>query len=213
MVAASRVTAQGEPNTFAMPNGLTDLWVFGYGSLMWRPGFPYVERRHARLTGYHRSLCVYSHVHRGTPERPGLVLGLDRGGSCHGVAFGVSAAEAAATLHYLREREQATAVYRERHLPIELEEGQVVVAVAYVVDRRHSQYAGRLPDSELLRYVRQGTGVSGANPDYVRSTHEHLLQMGVNDPVLKRLTDALSSHDPTRRGSPRQTTLHPPDPT
>jgi cation transport protein ChaC len=195
-----------------MLNGLTDLWVFGYGSLMWRPGFPYVERRNARLTGYHRSLCVYSHVHRGTPEKPGLVLGLDRGGSCHGVAFRVPASEAAATLHYLREREQVTAVYRERHLPVELEERQVVAAVAYVVDRRHPQYAGRLSDSELLRYVRQGTGVSGANPDYVRSTHEHLLQMGVNDPVLKRLTKALSDHDSNRRGSLFEATLRRPDP-
>ena len=194
-------------------NDLTeDLWVFGYGSLMWRPGFPYVERRHARLTGYHRSLCVYSHVHRGTPERPGLVLGLDRGGSCHGVAFRVLASEAAATLYYLREREQVTAVYRERHLPVELEQRQAVVAVAYVVDRQHPQYAGRLPESELLRYVRQGTGVSGANPDYVRSTHEHLLQMGVNDPVLKRLTDALSDHESNGCGSPIEATLRRPDP-
>jgi cation transport protein ChaC len=176
-----------------------DLWVFGYGSLMWRPGFPFLERRHARLNGYHRSLCVYSHVHRGTPERPGLVLGLDRGGSCHGVAFRVPAGEAEATLHYLREREQATAVYRERHLPVELEARRVVVAVAYVVDRRHRQYAGRLPDSELLRHVRQGIGVSGRNPDYVRSTHEHLVQMGVNDPVLKRLTEALGESDSTNR--------------
>ena len=86
-----------------------DLWVFGYGSLMWRPGFPYHDRRHAHLHGYHRSLCVFSHVHRGTPERPGLVLGLDRGGRCHGVAFRVAAPEADATVRYLREREQATA--------------------------------------------------------------------------------------------------------
>ena len=88
-----------------------DLWVFGYGSLMWRPGFPYLDRRTAHLHGYHRSLCVYSHVHRGTPEKPGLVLGLDRGGRCQGVAFRVAAEEAEATLHYLREREQVTGVY------------------------------------------------------------------------------------------------------
>jgi cation transport protein ChaC len=169
-----------------------DLWVFGYGSLMWRPGFPFVERRHARIYGYHRSLCVYSHIHRGTPDRPGLVLGLDRGGCCHGVAFRVAAAEAAATIHYLREREQVTGVYRERHLPAELEDGGTVPALAYVVDRRHPQYAGRLPEGELLRLVRQGAGVSGANPDYVRSTHEHLLDMGVKDPILQRLAAALA---------------------
>ncbi len=106
-----------------MGDDLADLWVFGYGSLMWRPGFPFAERRHAHLYGYHRSLCVFSHVHRGTPERPGLVLGLDRGGRCHGVAFRVLAAEADATIRYLREREQVTAVYLERSLPITLSEG------------------------------------------------------------------------------------------
>ncbi len=168
-----------------------DLWVFGYGSLMWRPGFPYRERRHAHLHGYHRSLCVFSHVHRGTPEKPGLVLGLDRGGRCHGMAFRVAADEAETTIRYLRERELVTSVYIERRLPVRLDDGRAVEALAYVVDRRHPQYAGRLPDDELLRFVRQGQGVSGANPDYVRSTHEHLLAMGVVDPVLQRLNAAL----------------------
>ncbi|MDF3060854.1 MAG: gamma-glutamylcyclotransferase [Microvirga sp.] len=168
-----------------------DLWVFGYGSLMWRPGFPFLERRHAHLHGYHRALCVYSHVHRGTPERPGLVLGLDRGGRCHGVAFRVAPEEAAETVQYLREREQVTAVYVERRLPVRLAGGETVAALAYVVDRGHPQYAGRLPQEDSLRLVRQGVGVSGANPDYVRSTHRHLLEMGVTDPVLAQLAAAL----------------------
>jgi glutathione-specific gamma-glutamylcyclotransferase len=169
----------------------SDLWVFGYGSLMWRPGFPFIERRHAHLHGYHRALCVYSHVHRGTPERPGLVLGLDRGGRCHGVAFRIAAGEAEETVRYLREREQVTAVYLERRLPVRLAGGGTVAALAYVVDRRHPQYAGRLPDDALLRFVRQGVGVSGANPDYVRSTHRHLSEMGVTDPVLAHLAAVL----------------------
>ena len=174
----------------------TDLWVFGYGSLMWRPGFPVVERRHARLRGYHRALCVLSHVHRGTPERPGLVLGLDRGGSCRGVAFRVAAAEAPATLAYLREREQVTAVYVERVLGVSLDDGRRVSAVTYLVDRTHPQYAGRLPEPELLRLVRQGLGRSGANPDYVRNTHQHLVAMGVADPLLDRIAAACAVPSP-----------------
>jgi cation transport protein ChaC len=170
---------------------LSDLWVFGYGSLMWRPGFPFVERRHAHLHGYHRALCVVSHVHRGTPERPGLVLGLDRGGRCHGVAFRVAAEEAQETVEYLRAREQVTGVYLERRLPVRLAGGERVGALAYTVDRAHPQYAGRLPEDDLLRLVRQGVGVSGANPDYVRSTHAHLLEMGVTDPVLAHLAAEL----------------------
>ncbi|ACL59315.1 gamma-glutamylcyclotransferase [Methylobacterium nodulans] len=173
-----------------------DLWVFGYGSLMWNPGFPAVERRKAQLRGYHRALCVLSHVHRGTPERPGLVLGLDRGGSCRGVAFRIAETESAATLAYLRAREQVTAVYVERRLGVTLEDGRRVTAVTYLVDRTHPQYAGRLPEAELLRLVRQGLGRSGANPDYVRNTHQHLLAMGVADPLLARIAAACAVPSP-----------------
>ncbi|MBZ6077705.1 gamma-glutamylcyclotransferase [Microvirga puerhi] len=167
------------------------LWVFGYGSLMWRPGFPFVERHHAQLYGYHRSLCVFSHVHRGTPEKPGLVLGLDRGGRCHGVVFRVVPEEAEATIHYLREREQATAVYLERRLPVRLDDGRKIEALAYIADRKHQQYAGRLSFEEIVDLVRDGVGISGQNPDYVRSTYEHLVGMGVQDPLLQRLTEVL----------------------
>lgn len=176
---------------FTMMDGSEDLWVFGYGSLMWRPGFPFVERRLAHVRGYHRSLCVLSHVHRGTPDNPGLVLGLDRGGRCNGIAFRVDKSEAAATVHYLREREQVTAVYVERRLPVWLDDGRSVTALTYIVDRGHPQYAGRLAFEEVLRLVRQGRGISGANPDYVRSTHDHLLGIGVVDPILERITRAL----------------------
>lgn len=175
-----------------MKDASHDLWVFGYGSLMWRPGFPFTESRHAHLHGYHRSLCVFSHVHRGTPENPGLVLGLDRGGRCHGVAFRVHPEEVTATVDYLREREQVTSVYLERHLPVRLNDGRAVRALGYVVDKNHRQYAGRLSFDEVLRLVRHGRGISGANPDYVRSTHEHLLGMGVVDPLLERISRALA---------------------
>jgi len=94
-------------------NPKTDLWVFGYGSLMWRPGFEFVEQVPARLIGEHRALCVYSFDHRGTPEKPGLVLGLDRGGACRGIAFRVEARLRSRTIEYLRGREQTTHVYRE----------------------------------------------------------------------------------------------------
>jgi cation transport protein ChaC len=172
-----------------------DLWVFGYGSLMWRPGFAYRERHLATLTGYHRSLCIFSHVHRGTPEMPGLVLGLDRGGKCRGVAFGVDASDAEATLAYLREREQVTAVYIERRTRVRLDDGRNVPVVTYVADRGHSQYAGRLPVEDLLRHVNQGIGISGANPDYVRATHQQLIEMGVSDSILAGIATRLSQGD------------------
>ena len=146
-----------------------DLWVFGYGSLMWRPGFEFIERVPARLIGEHRALCVYSFVHRGTPEKPGLVLGLDRGGACRGVAFRVAEKNRTATIAYLREREQVTSVYREvkRSVWLENEARQRVSALVYVVDRGHVQYAGRLSPAEQLRHVLQGHGQSGVNRDYV----------------------------------------------
>jgi cation transport protein ChaC len=170
-----------------------DLWVFGYGSLMWRPGFAFAERHLARLHGYHRALCIFSHVHRGTPEAPGLVLGLDRGGQCRGMAFRVAASEADATIAYLREREQATSVYLERRVRVRLDDGREVAAVTYVADRAHAQYAGRLPAHELLRLVRQGQGISGANPDYVHATHRQLIEIGVSDPILAGIAETLAA--------------------
>lgn len=166
-------------------------WVFAYGSLLWNPGFSFAERTPARVRGYHRSLCILSHVHRGTPESPGLVLGLDRGGACNGVAYGVRAEEWPETLAYLRRREQVTAIYREVQLQAQLTDGRRVAAVAYVVDRSHPQYAGRLSAERIEELVRQGQGRSGDNTSYVLSTHAHLVEMGVRDPILDRLAAAL----------------------
>ena len=170
-----------------------ELWVFGYGSLMWRPGFPYSIRCKAMLSGWRRSLCVYSHVYRGTPDRPGLVLGLDRGGACHGVAFRVEAALREPTIRYLREREQATAVYIERMVPITLESGERVNALTFVADRMHPQYAGRLTREAMLELVRTGTGKLGDNAAYVTETYNHLLAIGVRDRDLEWLSARLRS--------------------
>jgi len=172
-----------------------DLWVFGYGSLVWRPGFEFIEQVPARLIGEHRALCVYSFDHRGTPEKPGLVLGLDRGGACRGVAFRVVAKRREQTIEYLRSREQTTHVYREvmRSVWLENEGRDRVSALAYVVDRGHIQYAGRLSLSEQLRLVRQGHGRSGNNRDYVLSTVKSIEAQGFRDPQLHQL--ALMLHD------------------
>lgn len=164
-----------------MASGMGDLWVFGYGSLMWRPGFAFEERQTARLAGFHRSLCIYSHVHRGTPERPGLVFGLDRGGSCVGMAFRVAEAQREETIAYLRERELPTSVYLETTLPVRLQDGRPVRALAYIVDRGHQQYAGRLDVDTAARLVAGGHGQSGPNVDYVRSAFEEIERLGLKD--------------------------------
>lgn len=172
-------------------------WVFGYGSLMWNPGFPYAASARAVLKGLHRSLCVYSHVHRGTPDRPGLVFGLDRGGSCIGVAFQVVEADKEAVTAYLREREQVTSVYLEVTRPVLLEDGGRVEALAYVVDRRHVQYAGRLSADRQLDLVRAAVGRSGPNPAYVLSTADHLRDLGIRDHGVEALASALrAASDP-----------------
>lgn len=178
---------------------MQDLWVFGYGSLMWRPGFAFIERQPARLHGYHRAFCVYSHVHRGTPERPGLVFGLDAGGACRGVAFRVAAHHADEVRQYLVEREQVTAVYAEAHKPVTLvEKGDRVEALCFLVDRQHHQYAGRLPFETQVGIIAGAEGQSGRNPDYLQSTVEHLHSEGIPDAELERLWQAV---DAAQRGS------------
>ncbi len=171
------------------PHG--DLWVFGYGSLMWRPGFAYALRCKAKLSGWRRSLCVWSQVYRGTPAAPGLVLGLDRGGACLGVAFRVNAALSEATIRYLRDREQVTSVYLERTAPVTLETGERVAALTYVADRRHPQYAGRLDRETMLAIVRARRGRSGDNAAYVIETRDHLAAIGVRDGELEWLAARL----------------------
>lgn len=163
-----------------------DLWVFGYGSLMWRPGFPFAESAPALLKGAHRALCVYSIVHRGTHVEPGLVLGLDRGGACKGVAFRVTVGAEDETLAYLRDREQVTDVYVEAVRPVRLLDGsgRVLKALTYLVDRSHSQYAGDLPLDAQIRIVKSGKGQAGGNVEYVMKTLKHLEEAGVHDPLL-----------------------------
>jgi glutathione-specific gamma-glutamylcyclotransferase len=173
---------------------MSDLWVFGYGSLMWRPGFTFAERAPAALIGAHRSLCIYSFHHRGTQEHPGLVLGLDEGGACRGMAFRVAPDDRDATLDYLRRREQITEVYLEASRPVSLLDGsgRELDAVCYLVDRAHPQYAGRLSIETQARLVRSAVGQSGANIDYVLNTVRHLEEAGIHDVELMALAKRLS---------------------
>jgi len=172
---------------------MAEFWVFGYGSLMWRPGFAFAERRAARIDGLHRQLCIYSHVHRGTPDNPGLVMGLDRGGRCRGIAYRVEEMNRLATIEYLREREQVTKVYIESIRSIRLldDRPRNVPALVYAVDRSHRQYAGRLGLDQQLELVLNGVGQSGPCVDYVRSTAAHLKEIGVRDHGLEALVRAL----------------------
>ena len=175
---------------------MNQLWIFGYASLMWRPGFSFVERRRARLTGYHRSLCIHSYEHRGTRERPGLVMGLDRGGACVGVAFRIAPEDEDAVMTYLRARELITHVYKERRSRIVLSDGQATEAVTYVVDRTHEQYAGRLSVDAAVERVCGAVGQAGPNEDYVLNTVAHLHELGIEDAWLEavaaRITQRLS---------------------
>ena len=161
---------------------MAELWVFGYGSLMWRPGFPFAEAQSALLKGAHRALCVYSIVHRGTDTEPGLV------------AYRVTAGAEDETVAYLREREQVTDVYVEAVRPICLLDGsgRVLKALTYLVDRNHPQYAGGLPLEEQIRIVKAGKGQAGGNVEYVLKTLRHLQEAGVHDPLLSDIAAHLS---------------------
>lgn len=173
---------------------MTELWVFGYGSLMWQPGFAFSAQAPAALVGAHRSLCIYSVHHRGTQENPGLVLGLDEGGACRGVAFRVAPENRDMTLAYLRKREQVTDVYVEATRPISLLDGsgRELEALCYLADRAHPQYAGRLSIETQAHLVRSAVGNAGSNLDYVLNTVRHLEEEGIHDPLLAALAIRLA---------------------
>lgn len=165
------------------PSSDKDLWIFGYGSLMWNPGFSYVEERPGLVHGFHRSLCVRSTEYRGTPGNPGLVLGLDLGGSCCGRTFRVAAKHVNQALAYLDEREQITKVYCPHFVEAQLNDGRVVSAYTFVVRREHDQYV-HLPIDEQARLVAHGVGDRGSAFDYLANTIEHIDELGISDPKL-----------------------------
>lgn len=180
------------------------MWVFGYGSLLWNPGFNARRTVLARLPAYHRSFCMRSVHHRGTPDDPGLVLALDEasGTGCHGLALGVAPEEAEDVLSYLRERELVSSAYVERNLVVDLADGTQVEAVTYVVDPDHVQYCGGLPLEEQARIIARAVGGRGPNTEYLHNTVAHLGTLGIIDPDLDwldhRVRDlTMQAHDRT----------------
>lgn len=162
-------------------------WVFGYGSLMWRPGFPFAERRPATLHGRRRAFCIYSVHHRGTYQRPGLVLGLAPGGATRGVAYRVAEPDWAEVYAYLREREQPTETYVEASRAVRLADGRRVESLVFLSDTAHPQWAGALSLERQAELIAGATGLSGRNVDYLRDLVEHLCAEGVHDGGMERL--------------------------
>lgn len=162
------------------------LWVFGYGSLLWNPGFEVAEQAIARLPGYARSFCMWSVHHRGTEDAPGLVLALDEapGASCEGVALRAAPGSEAQTLAYLRERELISSAYVEHELPVDLVDGRQVTALAYVIDKDHAQYCAGMPLERQAQVIARAVGGRGPNAAYLNNTAAHLRDLGLADADL-----------------------------
>lgn len=171
-------------------NGDEDLWIFGYGSLIWRPEFVHTEQRLGLVRGYHRALCLWSRVNRGTPQNPGLVFGLDRGGACRGMAFRLACADVPTVFPALWEREMPSGAYLPRWLRCETAQGDVR-ALVFVMDRRSPSYAGQLTREEVVTAVRRGCGRYGHCVEYVASTARALREHGIADHRLERIVHQL----------------------
>lgn len=167
-----------------LPRG--DLWVFTYGSLMWDPGFRHIEAQPALLRGYHRSFCIYSSRYRGTVDKPGLVLGLDPGGACRGMVYRIAAAEVGDALEALWQREMRRGVYVPRMLPVTAA-ARRRPALAFLANRGHKGYAGRLALESCAAIISDCCGERGPNIDYLVNTLRHLDALGVHDQHLHRL--------------------------
>jgi len=162
-----------------MKHDRNNFWVFGYGSLMWRPDFPYIEAQRVRVFGYHRALCALSTGHRGTLDRPSLIVGLDRGGTCLGQAYHVAPEHVDDVAAYLQSREMKSGVYEPRQVTINLAHGLKTSALTYAVCRESPLYTGKLPIERQAELVLQGKGVSGTGLDYLKSMVAHLDEMNI----------------------------------
>lgn len=166
--------------------GQDDLWIFGYGSLIWRPDFDFSERRTAKVHGWHRALKMWSRINRGTPECPGLVFGMLSGGSCRGMVFRVDKAQARQVMVNLWEREMITAVYDPRWLICHTPNGPVS-ALTFTLSRQSPNHTGVLPDEEYRRIFDQACGRYGTTRDYAQATYDELRKHGIDDQALARL--------------------------
>ena len=174
-----------------LPEG-EDLWVFGYGSLMWRPGFDHKGIVEAQLFGFHRAFCVTSVVHRGTRDNPGLVLGLDRGGSCRGKAIRCPTEIREPVIDYLYRREMVTSVYVPRMVSLKLlSTNERVTGLTFVADPKHEQYSSGHSISEAANIIARASGRGGPNIDYLKSTLEHLDEFGIKDGPLHSIMEAI----------------------
>ncbi len=171
----------------------SDLWLFGYGSLMWNPAIHFEESRLAKLHGYHRRFCLWTPVGRGTPENPGLVLGLDRGGSCRGMAFRIAAAHIESELRLIWRREMVTDAYCPYWTMLATAEGRIP-ALTFIVNRHHNRYAGKLPLEKQIQHIATAEGRLGPSRDYLLNTADHLRALGVYDKTLETLAEKVRRH-------------------
>jgi len=183
----------------ALRHGKEPIWVFAYGSLMWNPEIDFAEARRGVLHGYHRSFCLYSRDYRGTPERPGLVLGLDRGGSCRGILYRLDPGAIGAALDCIWAREMTGEVYQMRRVVVRTDEGPVA-AQACVVRRQSPDYAGRLAPAEAARLLASAVGGRGTGRDYLANTVGHLQALGIRDGVLHEIAARVARLDGDRGG-------------
>ena len=167
-----------------------DLWVFGYGSLMWRPGFPYKEKQLGIVHGYHRSFCVYSHFHRGTKERPGLVLGLDKGDSCQGIAYRIAEENIQTEMQKIWEREMFAGTYIPTWVNVSTKHGNIS-AVTFIINHDHEHYIPDLELEEVIERVVRAEGICGSCQDYVKNTVKSLQRLGLQDSTMERLLNLI----------------------
>jgi cation transport protein ChaC len=174
-------------------------WVFGYGSLMWRPGFPFVERQAATLHGRRRAFCIYSVHHRGAPGRPGLVLGLAPGGATRGLAYRIADKDWDEVYAYLREREQPTETYVEALAHVRLADGRRIAVLVFLSDMRHPQWAGHLGLERQAELIAGARGLSGPNVDYLRDLVGHLREFGMSGRDMERLLAMVEAREAESR--------------
>lgn len=168
-----------------------DVWLFGYGSLIWNPAIEFAEKRCATVRGLHRRFCLRTLLGRGTPERPGLVLGLDRGGCCRGVAFRIPKDIAETELEIVWRREMVTYAYRPRWLKAETDQGEIDV-IGFVINRDHDRYCGQLPEDEVAETIAKASGFLGPCCEYLFNTVDHLRELGMPDSGLERLAEQVA---------------------